>query len=104
MAMQYLKYDGTLADILDQLLSEGEMSTLTNALQVAAEKFDDNVQLFEAEAVKIDEHMAEHPDAVVLMTGGAARGFAEQFRRQAADTRRLLERVQGANDEDEAAA
>ncbi|KGM36175.1 hypothetical protein [Inquilinus limosus] len=68
-------------------LTDAEQSTLTNALQVAAERFDEHVKLF-TELAEGGGNDFIRPRAAVSM--------AQQFERQAADTRSLLSVINGA--------
>lgn len=61
-------------------LSEGEASTITNALYVAADRYEENAA-----------NMRELADAGggSMITAAGAKGLAEQFDRQVEDARRF---------------
>lgn len=65
--------------IFELPLTEDEGNTLSNALVLAAERFDENVKLLNTDQS--------------LMTSSAAKSLAEQFALQARQTRALNERL-----------
>lgn len=102
----------SLHDAIGRLLPGHEHATLTNALRVAAERFDADAEAIRADAHKLiwwalavpaDElagriaRLMIQPRAYPMLIG--------QFERQAAETRALLNRVEGYDeDEDDDAA
>lgn len=67
--------------------TEAQLSTLTNALMVAAERFDENATTIRG---------SDAPGAFITLEGAVI--LAGMFRQQAADTRALLELILGNED------
>lgn len=76
-----------------RLLSESDTSTVTNALMVAAERFDGHVKDFTELAAQLRAGFTLPLWAQGEIGAIAAERMATQFQRQAADTRRIIERI-----------
>jgi hypothetical protein len=76
--------------------------TLTHALQIAAERFDEDAKAFDATKADAVQRIAE--DAPPLFNPVAAERLGNQFRQQAADVRALLEALEGDDEEESVAA
>jgi hypothetical protein len=70
-------------------------SQLLNALSVAAERYDENAKEFRTLKPQLLEKEAADPAAVLLIHSSACDPLAEQFERQAADTRKLIGLFEG---------
>jgi hypothetical protein len=76
-------------------LSSSEVSTITNALHVAAERFDESVKEFEKLAAFLREG-GKYPMFAPGEDGArAADALAEQFRAQAEDSRDVFDKIEG---------
>lgn len=97
---------------LHELLGHRHVHALINALRVAADRFDEDAQTFDvlakqAKATKPTGPAAKRAgtaDVAPIFTASGAERLADQFRRQASDTRELLARIECGEDEEKEAA
>jgi hypothetical protein len=75
--------------------------TLTHALQIAAERFDEDAKTMEREKEKAEAFKAANPGKGLLFHPEACDRLADQFRRQAADVRELLAVLEDDDDDEE---
>jgi hypothetical protein len=80
------------------ILTDGQQSSLSNALLVAAEKYEANAQYFRAIKPQLEKAEADNPDRFSFIHSSACDGMAEQFDRQAIEARKLMELVDEAED------
>jgi hypothetical protein len=94
--------DRALLERLGQL-GDRDGFTLTHALSVAAERFDEDARTFREQKVACEAAL-EAGGRVAMFTPEACEQLAKQFERQAADTRALIAVIQGDGEEEEAEA
>lgn len=90
--------DLTFAERAEQLLGHRDHHVICHALAVAAERFDQDAAGFDNEYLRACNFEQQHPDVVPIVTSRGAAMMADQFRRQAADTRAALVRLRGEAD------
>lgn len=83
------------------VLNDTNLSQMRNALVVAAERFDDNAAMFRqiADLGKTDPEAAQKASGP-MVNWTACGPLADDFERQARDTRGLIDWIDGPEDED----
>lgn len=79
-------------------LNEQEHSLLQNMIVLAADKYRENAQHFRDIKPQLEKDEAENPDALRLVHSSICDGMAEQFDRQEADARALLDKISEAEE------
>lgn len=74
-------------------LNDSEQSTLSNALLLAAEKYEANAAEFRRMKPDLEADERDNPEAMRFIHSSACDGLAEQFDLQAANTRALMEKI-----------
>lgn len=78
--------------------TDEQASTLSNALLVAAEKYESNAKYFREIKPQLEKQEADNPDRMSLIHSSMCDSMADQFDRQAIDARKLMEFIDEAEE------
>jgi hypothetical protein len=79
-------------------LTDGQQSSISNALLVAAEKYEANAKYFRELKPQLEKQEADNPERMSLVHSSICDSMADQFDRQAIEARKLMELVDEAED------
>lgn len=77
-------------------LNEGEHTLLVNVLHLAATEYDKMAKQLRESVEPARERERENPEKLYIITADGYERLAEQFDTQAADTRKLIEKIDDA--------